>query len=211
MKYPYLTLICAMLLGAGCSLPFTSPPGTQRMPARPGSDSPVPTAPAAAPETSTYTDPEFGVQVSFPKVSATLGILDVKGGPFAAPGISKGLFSITDPANIHIYSPLVLSVWKGNDAVTDCYATSTPLNPLTKTLTINGVDFRTGYWHDAGAGGLWEGFIYRTFRDGVCYDLEYAFETHSDGSPEYEKIRTKVQRDVPQYFEPMVMSIKFTK
>lgn len=211
MKYAYLALICAVFFGAGCSLPFASAPAVQRIPARPVPIGPPPAAPTAAPEMTTYTNPEYGVQVTYPAMTAVLATSDIEKRPFAASGVSRELFSITNPANAHIYSPLALSVWNGKDAEADCYATSTQQGPLTETVTINDVTFRMGYWNDAGAGGLWEGPIYRTFRDGVCYDLEYSFETHSDGSPEYEKIRSDVQREIPQFFEPIIKSIKFLK
>lgn len=211
MKYPYVALACAMLFGAGCSLPFASAPATQRMSARPVPIGPPPAAPMAAPEMTTYTDPEFGVQVAYPTMSAALATSDIDVSAFAAPGVSRQLFSITDPSSARISSPLVLSVWNGKGEEADCYATSTQRGPLTESVVINGVTFRTGYWNEGAAGGLWEGPIYRTFMDGVCFDFEYTIETHSDGSPEFEKMRTETERRIAQFFDPIIKSIKFVK
>ncbi len=207
-----------MFFGAGCSSPLSAPPTA--IPVTPQREIPVQPVKQAPPSSAvsstvpavglkTFTDPVYGVRVSYP-ATASFKTEGIEADGWVAPG-SRQIFLITDPSNKHIYSPLILSVWTGRNAEADCYAKKTQQGPLTETLVINGVTFKTGYWNDAGAGGLWEGPIYRTFRDGICYHLGYTIETHSDGSPEYEKIRTDAQQEIPRYFDPIIKSITFVK
>ncbi|MFH1620512.1 MAG: hypothetical protein ABIB04_00315 [Patescibacteria group bacterium] len=149
-----------------------------------------------------YTNSAYKFNISFPSnFSIKTSDINSIGFHLNKPIVQIGQnITYTNPDNIQqqvtASGNLVISV---QNAITrsKCYSINSPIGQLTERVVINGISFEHGTFSDHAAGNTYDSSIYRTYKDKVCYGIDYVIHTSSDGSPWYNQIK----QEAKQYFE----------
>ncbi|MDP3882771.1 MAG: hypothetical protein Q8Q48_01815 [Candidatus Staskawiczbacteria bacterium] len=163
----------------------------------------------------TYTNTEYGFEIKYPTEYKTQEI--PTGGPTGI-NISLARGSVVaheiDSSIINISLP------------EDCMFTSKDLEDknyllFVSTKNINGVDFNYYINHKSlqeylggycgMSAGCWYADVYRTLHNGKCYEIKYERSDRVFTSPDNYRAATAEELAVPDAFDQMLATFKFTK
>ncbi|TSC91324.1 MAG: hypothetical protein CEN90_453 [Parcubacteria group bacterium Licking1014_17] len=81
---------------------------------------------------------------------------------------------------------------------------------LTDKIGVNGIEFYKDKRSDAGAGNFYDSTIYRTFRDGTCYEVSLTIHTTNIGNYTPGTVKEIDPKEPMKVLEQMFLTFKFT-
>lgn len=159
----------------------------------------------------TYTNDQYGIQISYPPTS-TLKTADINiGASWINSALAEIDLNIKQPKTNLSQALVLVSATSSPSALAFCdkRLQSDIQQPLAETITINGVQFKWGEFTDAAAGNLYTSRLYRTVKNRVCYEINLLVHSTNVGNYEPGTITEFDPKPVNASLQAILNTVKF--